>query len=310
VRLQYKTSSCELLSPSSLESITCNTISAQHSIMSAEASFAKRISPQSAAGEEASTKNAALRDLTNANQASNEEDKIGQKLLVNKTVGAPAAETKMGGVKYSEQDLLAEVCSTWSAGKHTRQSVEAKVAVRKCLQRGIAPKTISNAVVRELSRQNLSSEGEAERVKEFSYNTNKALKKEQDRAAACTEKVAKTVFSTDQGKTSRSDLEDLMSVGIPFQRNGVVYLHADTLNKRKAKSSLDAVSEQSSANDAKKQLSERHWMEMWLNAKTELTKLREELKGETDEEVKDELKSDIDCLKKKKDEWAMLLGMK
>jgi len=37
---------------------------------------------------------------------------------------------------------------------------------------------------------------------------------------------------------------------------------------------------------------------------------RLDLSEEADEEVKDELKSDIDGLKKKKDEWAMLLGIK
>ncbi len=38
-------------------------------------------------------------------------------------------------------------------------------------------------------------------------------------------------------------------------------------------------------------------------------KLREDRKGETDTEVLYELKSDIENLKKKRDEWATLLGM-
>mmetsp|Transcript_3988 Transcript_3988/g.6814 ORF Transcript_3988/g.6814 Transcript_3988/m.6814 type:complete len:82 (-) Transcript_3988:1924-2169(-) len=42
----------------------------------------------------------------------------------------------------------------------------------------------------------------------------------------------------------------------------------------------------------------------------ELKKLRLDLSEEADEEVKDELKSDIDGLKKKKDEWAIFLGIK
>jgi len=45
-------------------------------------------------------------------------------------------------------------------------------------------------------------------------------------------------------------------------------------------------------------------------SRAELKKLRADLNEEADEEVKDELKSDIDGLKKKKDEWAMLLGIK
>ena len=154
-------------------------------------------------------------------------------------------------------------------------------------------------------------------MKEFAYNTNKQLKKEKGAVQDTTQKVARKTAKEDvnsspastdlserhQGKGKSSgaptDLEDLMSVGIPFQRNGVVYLHGkDNLNnKRKATSALE-------------QSSERHWMAMWKDVKAELKTLREELKDETDGEVKTELKSDIDCLKKKKDEWALLWGMK
>ena len=62
--------------------------------------------------------------------------------------------------------------------------------------------------------------------------------------------------------------------------------------------------------DAESMNQERHCMEMWLRAKAELKKLREELKNETDVEVLAELTMDIECLIKKKDEWASLLGMK
>jgi hypothetical protein len=98
---------------------------ASHSSMSVESSFAKRISPQSAAGEVkvASTKIVALRDLTNTNEASVEEDTTVGPKVADETAGAPAAEKKQGGDKESEQDLLlAEVCRTWTAGKHTRVS--------------------------------------------------------------------------------------------------------------------------------------------------------------------------------------------
>ncbi len=215
-----------------------------------------------------------------------------------------------------------------TAGKHNHQTKEAKAAVRICLQRGIAPRLIARAVVHELNRSNQSSEGEAERVKEFSYNTNKAIKKQKDQDATRTQKVASktakecvnsspasTDLSDDQGKESGAptNVEDLMTAGIPFQRNGVVYLQGDSLNKRKA-AAMDQ--KPSSAKETKKQMSvesmtqERHWMAMWKDAKAELKKLREEIKDELDDEVKAELKSDIDSLRKKKDEWAVLLGMK
>ena len=57
------------------------------------------------------------------------------------------------------------------------------------------------------------------------------------------------------------------------------------------------------------QKQEKHWMEMWKDAKVELRKLRDELRLETDESVRAELINDINCLKGKKDEWAKLLGL-
>ena len=54
---------------------------------------------------------------------------------------------------------------------------------------------------------------------------------------------------------------------------------------------------------------EKHWMAMWKDAKDELKKLREEMRAETDEEVRAELMKDIEGLKNKKDDWAKLLGL-
>jgi hypothetical protein len=54
---------------------------------------------------------------------------------------------------------------------------------------------------------------------------------------------------------------------------------------------------------------ERHWMEMWRDAKNELKTLREDLKEETNEEVRNELLMDIEGLKKRKGDWAKLLGL-
>ncbi|KAL7430891.1 hypothetical protein ACHAXH_006783 [Discostella pseudostelligera] len=56
-------------------------------------------------------------------------------------------------------------------------------------------------------------------------------------------------------------------------------------------------------------IQERHWMEMWKDAKNELKQLREDLKKETDEEVRKELLLDIEGWKKRKGDWAKLLGL-
>eukprot|EP00578_Thalassiosira_sp_NH16_P022692 CAMPEP_0181098876 /NCGR_PEP_ID=MMETSP1071-20121207/12362_1 /TAXON_ID=35127 /ORGANISM="Thalassiosira sp., Strain NH16" /LENGTH=267 /DNA_ID=CAMNT_0023181505 /DNA_START=40 /DNA_END=843 /DNA_ORIENTATION=- len=54
---------------------------------------------------------------------------------------------------------------------------------------------------------------------------------------------------------------------------------------------------------------ERHWMEMWKDAKNELKQLRQDLKDEADEEVRAELFADVEGLKKRKGDWARLLGL-
>jgi hypothetical protein len=54
---------------------------------------------------------------------------------------------------------------------------------------------------------------------------------------------------------------------------------------------------------------EKHWMTMWKDAKDELRKLRDELRLEADEDVRNELMRDIEGLKNKKDDWAKLLGL-
>lgn len=54
---------------------------------------------------------------------------------------------------------------------------------------------------------------------------------------------------------------------------------------------------------------EQHWMEMWTAAKNELKQLRDDLRSEEDEEVRSELIADIEGLKKRKGDWAQLLGI-
>mmetsp|Transcript_8616 Transcript_8616/g.14972 ORF Transcript_8616/g.14972 Transcript_8616/m.14972 type:complete len:299 (-) Transcript_8616:205-1101(-) len=54
---------------------------------------------------------------------------------------------------------------------------------------------------------------------------------------------------------------------------------------------------------------ERHWMEMWKDAKNELKQLRTDLKEEVDEEVRAEIMADIEGLRKRKGDWARLLGL-
>ena len=58
-----------------------------------------------------------------------------------------------------------------------------------------------------------------------------------------------------------------------------------------------------------KRTMERHWLDMWKDVSQEISRLRNEIRHETDVDVINELHSDISALKRKKSEYARLLGM-
>lgn len=256
-----------------------------------ESSFAKHISPQP------------------SEEASNE-------VIVDLTKKSSAGEANKENVA---QDLLTEVARTWTAGKGNRQTKQAKAAVKNARQSGLAPSKIAKHVVDHLEQCNQPTDGEDDRVREFAYNINKQLKKERETTQAATQKkaatsTASTDLSLDEVKPGApTNLEDLMPAGIPFQQNGVIYSKGDKLNKKRKASTLEQHGSTKTSTkhmDVESMNQERHWMMMWKDSRAELKKLREELKGETDDEVLTELKTDIESLQKKKDEWAKLLGMK
>ena len=215
-------------------------------------------------------------------------DVEGEQKMAENTVKAPVVEAE------AEQELLEEVTSNWTRGEGNRQTARCISAIRNCLLEGMKAVTIANYVAYYGVKEE-DQAAELKRVQQRVYSINKSLKEK------------------------ATDLEDLISKGIPRQRNGVVFVHGDALQKtasvdlEEGMAALNLSSEKAvnvTTQTQEKNENEQHWMAMWKDAKTELKKFREELKGEADEEVKDKLKSDIDGLKKKKDELAMLLGMK
>ena len=54
---------------------------------------------------------------------------------------------------------------------------------------------------------------------------------------------------------------------------------------------------------------ERYWLDMWKDISREMSRLRKEMKEETDLEIMEDLHRDIRGLKRKKAEFARLLGM-
>ena len=200
-----------------------------------------------------------------------------------------------------ETALLAEVSRTWTAGKSSHQTSRAKAAFKRALQYGFKPREVAKYVVQELASRNQPSAGEEDRVRKFAYNTNKELKKDKKKTQAASQPVVatKTTDAEQSLVDEHTNDTELISEG------------SNDVNKKRKASELEQSSlKENKKMDAESMNQERHCMEMWLRAKAELKKLREELKEEKDAEVLAELTMDIECLKRKKDEWATLLGMK
>eukprot|EP00581_Thalassiosira_minuscula_P019722 CAMPEP_0183726458 /NCGR_PEP_ID=MMETSP0737-20130205/23243_1 /TAXON_ID=385413 /ORGANISM="Thalassiosira miniscula, Strain CCMP1093" /LENGTH=281 /DNA_ID=CAMNT_0025957799 /DNA_START=128 /DNA_END=973 /DNA_ORIENTATION=+ len=80
--------------------------------------------------------------------------------------------------------------------------------------------------------------------------------------------------------------------------------------RKKARGVASFYEERTMRLDAEKRLQEKHWMEMWTLSRRELRTLRAELKEEDDEEARRELEGDIAVIKKRKAEYAAMLGHK
>lgn len=79
--------------------------------------------------------------------------------------------------------------------------------------------------------------------------------------------------------------------------------------RRRRKKKGDKKEKEKPLTVCEKRVQERHWMEMWRDAKNELRQLRQDLKEEEDPEVRAELVADIDGLRKRKRDWGSLLGL-
>lgn len=211
-----------------------------------------------------------------------------ERKIVGSTVKAPTIGS--GG----NQRLLEEVATNWTCGKSCSQTGLCLSAIRNCLLQGMKAATIANYVAcRAVPLKDRAVE--VERIKSCAYRVNKSLKESGEGAA---------------------------SKGVSYQRNGVVATRDDVMQKSfeevmaalTISANMKDTATQCQGNPklmaADQAKNEQHWMVMWRNARSELKKLREDRKGETDTEVLYELKSEIDALKKKRDEWAALLGMK
>lgn len=208
----------------------------------------------------------------------------GKEKAVGSTVRAPVAGSK------EHQYLLDEVATNWKTGKGSHQTEHCTSAIRICLLEGMKPVTIANYVVH--NGVSVGEQGaERKRVQDcasyinrkLGLNINRSLKKSGEGAS-------NDAAVSDRGDTLQNAIERGMS--------SLSISSKEKENKASVRTLFNKVE------------NEHHWRFMWIDAKTELKELRENLRGETDEKVKKELMADIKGLEKKTDEWAALLGMK
>lgn len=119
----------------------------------------------------------------------------------------------------SKDELLTQVKRQWRTGKSCHQTSLCKAAIRRCLLNDISPNDIAFYVISGMEGEVQAME--VKRVQGCANYVNKSLK------------IQAAGIAAPAMKTKKTDVEDLVSVGIPFQRKGFVYKKGDKLKKRK-----------------------------------------------------------------------------
>ena len=151
--------------------------------------------------------------------------------------GEPCASSQeeMSAVLRQEErySLLQEVSRRWITGKYCAQTPQCMSAIRNCLLNNIAHIDVAKHV--SDANRHLGSECqriERERARACVYRENKTLRREKAQEAAL--KTA-TAPNTKIG----TGIEDLLTKGIPFQRNGIIFMRGTKLQKRKNAAGLE-----------------------------------------------------------------------
>ena len=169
----------------------------------------------------------------------------------------------------TNEHLLQLVASQWKTGKARHQTSECKAAIRSCLLADMRPFTIAKHVVKQVSPEHQATEYEraktcAQRIqqgmnKNWVLQTNtKALVAHDSNGEDDSDDyipwsgAASIVDSSDEEyndddddddayessdeelETAIVDIEDVMKVGMPFQREGIIFKRGDQPPKRKA----------------------------------------------------------------------------
>lgn len=124
---------------------------------------------------------------------------------------------------------LAQVSRLWKTGSGRRQTSQCRDAISACLLSDMSPSDIACFAVRNMNKDDQAVE--RVRVRKCANRLSKSLNIQ----AAMKVKAAPVAgeATTAAKATKSSDIEDLLSLGIPFQQNGVIYTKGDETKKRK-----------------------------------------------------------------------------
>ena len=123
--------------------------------------------------------------------------------------------------------------------------------------------------------------------------------------------IPSQLFENDEDHTSILHPQNFKTdPGTPASRAGAATTSTVATPSRKKPRSENAYLDTSMRLDIEKRSNEKHLMEMWTMTRHEIRDIRKELKEEDDEDVVKELEGDIRVLKKRKADYAELLGLK
>ena len=164
--------------------------------------------------------------------------------------------------------LLQLVASQWTTGKSSHQTLACKAAIRNCLLADMRPFTIAKHVVKQVTPELQATEYERAKscAQRIQQNMNKkSVPKAKTKPLVARDRsgeddsddyvpwsgAASIVDSSDEEynddddddayessdeefETAIVDLEDVMKLGMPFQREGIIFKRGDKPPKRKA----------------------------------------------------------------------------
>ena len=145
--------------------------------------------------------------------------KVGPLKEIGNTKMSQSGKARSAGSSYNELSLAQESLY-WKTGKGSRQTSQCKATISACLLHGMSTSDIASYVVRSMKKDDQPYE--RVRVREYACRLRKSLK------------IEATGQAVPAATTTRpTDVEDLLSLGIPFQQNGVIYTKGDKTKKRK-----------------------------------------------------------------------------